>query len=78
MRASRPDCVALCCERAIFLSLSRLLGEPVIEHGAREADVPTYSMRRQTASPHGLVDPARLDVEIPSRLFRAKESIRGQ
>ena len=55
-----------------------LLGEPVVEHGAREADVPTYSMAGQAASPHGLIDPARLDVEIPGGLLWAKESILHQ
>jgi len=58
--------------------LPRLLGEPVVEHGAREANMPTDSMARQAASPHGLVDPARLDVELPSGLLRAQESVLGQ
>jgi hypothetical protein len=55
-----------------------LLGEPVVEHGAREADVPTYSMAGQATGPHGLIDPARLDVEIPGGLLWAKESILRQ
>jgi hypothetical protein len=55
-----------------------LLGEPVVEHGTREADMPAYSMARQAASPHGLVDPAHLDVEIPSGLLWAKELILRQ
>jgi hypothetical protein len=45
------------------------------EHGPRKADVPSYPMAGQAASPHGLIDPARLDVEIPSCLLWAKESI---
>jgi hypothetical protein len=52
-----------------------LLGEPVVEQGACEANVPSYSMARQAASPHGLIDQARLYVEIPSGLLRAQESI---
>jgi hypothetical protein len=56
-------------------SLPRLLSEPVVEPGAREADVPAHPMARQAASPHGLIDPARLDVEIPGGLLWAKESI---
>ena len=53
----------------------RLLGEPVVEHGPREADVPSYSMAGQAASPNGLVDPARLDVQIPGGLLWAPEPI---
>ena len=62
----------------VAVLLPGLLGEPVIEHEAREADMPAYSMARQAASPHGLVDPARLDVQIPSGLLRAQEPILGQ
>jgi hypothetical protein len=35
-----------------------LLGDPVVEQVAREADVPPYSMARQATSPHDLIDPA--------------------
>jgi hypothetical protein len=52
-----------------------LLGEPFVEHGAREANVPSYSMARQAAGPDGLVDPARSDVEIPSGLIWPKQPI---
>jgi len=52
-----------------------LVGEPVVEHVARKANVPSYSMAGQATSPHGVVDPACLDVEIPSGLLRAQESI---
>src|SRR5487761_2055657 len=47
--------------RSISL-LPGLLGEPFVEHGARKANVSSYSMAGQTASPDGLIDPARLDV----------------
>ena len=53
----------------------RLFSEPFVEHGAREADVPADPMTGQAAGPHGLVDPARPDVEIPSGLIRAKEPV---
>jgi hypothetical protein len=55
--------------------LPGLLSEPVVEHGAREADVPADPMAGQAARPHGLVDPARPDVEIPSGLIRPEEPI---
>ena len=55
-----------------------LLSEPVVEHLAREADMPPHPMARQATSPHRLIDPACLDVEIPSGLLRAKESILRQ
>jgi hypothetical protein len=55
-----------------------LLSQPIVEHGAREANVSSYSMAGQAASPHGLVHPARLDVEMPSGLLRAQESILGR
>ena len=58
--------------------LPGLLGEPAVEHGAREADVPSYSMARQATSPHGLIDPARLDVQIPGGLLWAPEPILRQ
>jgi hypothetical protein len=59
-------------DAALLLSL---LVKPVIEHATREAYVATDAMARQAARPHGLIDPACLDVEIPSRLLRAKKSI---
>jgi len=65
------------CSARAALELG-LLVEPVVEHVTREADVPSYSMARQATSPHGLIDPARLDVEIPSGLLRAQESILRQ
>ena len=55
--------------------LTRLFSEPFVEHGAREADVPADPMAGQAAGPHGLVDPARPDVQIPSGLIRAKQPI---
>jgi hypothetical protein len=55
--------------------LTRLLSEPLVKHRAREADVPAHPMAGQAAGPHGLVDPARPDVEIPSGLIRAKQPI---
>ncbi len=55
--------------------LRRLLVEPLVEHGPRKADVPAHTTARQAATPHGLVDPARLDVQIPSGLLRAKKPI---
>lgn len=57
---------------------SKLLSQPVVKHGPREADVSTDPMARQAAGSHGLIDPARLDIEIPSRLLRAKEPILRQ
>ena len=69
--AARTDCIAGPLP-------PRLLSEPLVEHGARKADVPSYSMAWQATSPHGLIDPACLDVEIPSGLLRAQESILGQ
>jgi hypothetical protein len=57
---------------------SRLLSEPIIEHRAREADMPPDSIAGQAASSHGLIDPARLDVQVPSGLLRAKQSILGR
>jgi hypothetical protein len=60
--------------RSPFL-LTRLLGEPVVEHGSREADVPADPMAGQAAGPHGLVDPARPDVEIPSGLIWPKQPV---
>jgi hypothetical protein len=60
--------------RSPFL-LPRLLGEPFVEHGAREADVPADPVAGQAAGPHGLVDPARPDVEIPSGLIWPKQPI---
>jgi hypothetical protein len=59
----------------IYALLRWLFGEPVIEHGPREANVPPHPMAGQPTSPHSLVDPARLDVEIPSRPLRALKSI---
>ena len=53
--------------------MPRLLCEPCVEHGAREADVPPNPMAGQAAGPHRLVDPARPDVEIPSGLIWPKE-----
>jgi hypothetical protein len=55
--------------------LTRLFSEPFVEHWSREADVPPDPMTRQAACPHGLVDPARPDVEIPSGLIRAKQPV---
>jgi hypothetical protein len=52
-----------------------LLGEPFVEHGAREPDMPADPVAGQAASPHGLIDPARPDVEIPSGLIWAKQPI---
>ncbi len=49
-----------------------LLGKPLVEHRAREADMSAYSLARQPAAAHCLVDPARLDVQIPRGLLRAK------
>jgi hypothetical protein len=49
-----------------------LIGEPVLEHRAREADVVLLD-GMAGGLPNGLVDPAGLDVEIPGGLLRAKE-----
>jgi len=46
------------CVPALLLGL---LGEPVFEHLAREADVASDTQAREPAGAHGLVDPARLD-----------------
>lgn len=54
---------------------SRLLGQPLVEHQAREADVPADSPAGQQARPHSLIDPARLDVQIPRDLLRTKKPI---
>src|SRR5271154_1944883 len=64
--------------RRSSLLLTWLLGEPLVEHRSREADVPTDPMARQATSAHRLIDPARLDVEIPSCLLRAKEPVLRQ
>ena len=53
----------------------RLLGEPRVEQGAREANVPADPMTGQAACPYGLIDPARLDVEIPGSLIWPKEPV---
>ncbi len=53
----------------------RLFSEPFVEHRPRKADMPADPMAGQAAGPHGLVDPTRPDVEIPSRLIRAKQPI---
>lgn len=55
--------------------LTRLFSQPVVEHGSREADVPAHPMAGQAAGPHGLVDPARPDVEIPSGLIWPKQPV---
>jgi len=55
--------------------LTGLLGKPFVEHLAREADVPPDPAAWQPAAPHSLIDPARLDVEIPSGLLETKEPI---
>ncbi len=55
--------------------LTRLLSEPFVEHGSREANVPADPMTGQAAGPHGLVDPARPDVEIPSGLIWPKQPV---
>lgn len=55
--------------------LTRLLSEPFVKHRAREADVPADPMARQAARPHGLVYPARPDVQIPSGLIWPKEPV---
>ncbi len=54
---------------------SGLFSEPLVEHCAREADVPADPMAGQAACPHGLVDPARPDVEIPSGLIWPKQPV---
>ncbi len=69
-----PACLAS-ARRTSPCLLTRLFSEPVVEHGSREADVPADPMTGQAAGPHGLVDPARPDVEIPSGLIRAKEPV---
>ncbi len=68
LTAARTDCIA-------GPLLTRLLSEPLVEHGAREADVPADPMAGQAAGPHGLVNPARPDVEIPSGLIWTKQPI---
>lgn len=60
------------------LSELSLLDEPLVEHVAREANVPTHSMAGQAISPHGLIDPAWLDVQIPGGLLWAPEPILRQ
>ena len=55
--------------------LTGLLGKPFVEHLAREADVPPDPAAWQPAAPHSLIDPARLDVEIPSGLLGTKGPI---
>jgi hypothetical protein len=55
----------------VMSSRPELRGEPVVEHGARKADVSPDSMAWQATGSHGLVDPACLDVEIPGGLLGA-------
>jgi hypothetical protein len=53
----------------------RLLSEPLVEHRPREADVPAHPTAGQQAAAHSLIDPARLDVQVPRGLLGAKKSI---
>jgi hypothetical protein len=55
----------------VMSSRPELCGEPVVEHGARKADVSPHPMAWQATGSHGLLDPAGLDVEIPGGLLGA-------
>jgi hypothetical protein len=66
-----PPCTASTRQRLVISSRSELLGEPVVEHGAREADVSPHPVAWQATGSYGLVDPAGLDVEIPGGLLGA-------
>jgi hypothetical protein len=68
LTAARTDCIA-------GQLPPRLLSQPFVEHGSREADVPADPMAGQAARPHGLVDPTRPDVEIPSSLIWPKQPV---
>jgi hypothetical protein len=58
--------------------LPRLLSQPLVEHRPREADVPADSPARQSTSPYRLIDPTRLDVQIPRRLVWAEQPVIDQ
>src|SRR5271154_6194011 len=66
----RPMCR---CPMSCVASAVDLLGEPLFEHRAGEADVPADAQARYPVGAHGFVDPARLHGQQHRRLVRTEQ-----